>query len=619
MRFYFKKESLKRYLAPIYWRELGSFFEEQGQNTNDPNYAYIACGEGEKSCLFYEKLSEKKLFPCDVYVALDPNLKIPQEDFYLSSVLPDEKTNEGKTVCLLPTGAFLKGREKAEEIWIITEEDVSAVRRLAQQEICSIARIHGKVKVFTSQAFENLDSAILQREWVYCKKLISLSSNKVLNHWLSILFGEDFILYYDDASSPIRYAVTNLHHPFLREQINSKYDEACFYKYGVWTSALRNLSIQLCSQGNREHILWSSQEALMYLAKQCRIPKHENSGTLFRHLNACRCFIPFALPRWRENKNSLPSLMDFVDEHPNNKDMQQLLVTYLLNFLPQESWFRIEHFFAPQERFLNVLHKTIDVLEKQFNITCSVDFAYGTYIRAIRDQQKYVCGWLENLATCFDFALNQNFEKIVEFARPCIEGKALSGVGLTKLLLTPLLALKKEVPKTLLKTCRELIALENTNEENIYGESIFYQALLYLLEGDKEALETFLKQDFNPIKTRGYLGILGLFLLKYDTCYVDAGKRLLALEKMELLNKKPLALQLKAWGMLTIGDKGAYEACVKLLSKEKTYFKQCDTFTEKWFVQSKIEEALGHKARAKRFQFLHNNVGVKPCLWEMFE
>ncbi|MGX8717333.1 MAG: hypothetical protein ACSW8C_05105 [bacterium] len=618
MRFYFKKESLKRRLTPIYWRELSSFFEEQSQNTSDPDYAYVVCGEDGKSCLFYENLSEKSLFPCDIYVALDPHLRIPKEDFYLSSVLPDEVTDGWNQVCLLPVGSSLNGRENAEEIWIITEEDVSAIRNLSQREVCSIAQIHGKMKVFTRQAFERLGSDIL-KELVHCKKLISITNDKVLNHWLRILFGEDFILYSDDVSSPIRYAVMHLTHPFLKEQSRSKYDEACLYQYGVWTSALRRLSIQLCSRENSEHISWSPQEALMYLAEQCLAPKHENPGTLFRHLKACCYFVPFALPKWRENKSSLPALMDFVEKHPENEDMQQLLATYLLNFLPQECWYRAEQFFAPQERFLGVLHKTMDVLEKQYNITCSINFAYGTYIRAIRDQQKYTCGWGQSLATCFDFALNQNFKKIIEFAKPYIEKKSLSGVGLAKLLLTPLLVLRKNISKAFVGVCRELIALENTNDENIYGESIFYRALLYLLEGDEAALKSFLNQNFDPIKTRGYLGILGLFLLKYDARYADLGKRLLLLEKMELLAKKPLALQLKAWGMLTIGNREAYETCAKLLLKEKNYFTQSNSFTEKWFLQAKIEEILGHKDRAKRFRFLHNNMGMHPCIWEMFE
>ena len=71
--------------------------------------------------------------------------------------------------------------------------------------------------------------------------------------------------------------------------------------------------------------------------------------------------------------------------------------------------------------------------------------------------------------------------------------------------------------------------------------------------------------------------------------------------------------------MLTVGDKAAYDICAQILAKDKTYFKQCDTFTEKWFIQAKIEELLGHKDRTKRFLFLHDNVGMKPCIWEMFE
>ena len=617
MRFYFKKESLKRRLSPIYWQELYSFIEKQSENTTGTDYAHISYGEDEKTCLLYENLAEKPSYHCDFYIALDPNLKIPKEDFYLSSMLVDEQKNGHKTVCLLPTGTSLKGLGKAEELWIITEENGSELSKLLQREVCSVAKLHGLVNIFTSEDFEKLHEADLR--WDHCKKLISFSKNKALNHWLCILLGEDFILHSDDAASPIRYAETNIKHPFLKEFGRSEYDEACFYKYDIWTSALRKLNVQLCEPQHNANISWGPQEALSYLAQQCLEPKHENTNTLFGHLKSQECFLPFALPKWQEHKNSLPQLMNFVQEHPQNSNMQQLLVTYLLNFLPPEHWYKIEHFFAAQDCALDALHTTVDILAKKFDISCSMDFAYGTYIRAIRDEQKYTCGWKQNLATCFDFVLNQNFEKILEVAEPQIKKKALSGVKLTKLLLIPLLVSKRNIPKGLISICQRLIASENTNGENIYGESIFYRSLLHLLDNNPKALVEFLDQDFEPIKTQGYLGCLGLFLLKYDARYAEIGKRLLAIEKMELLAKKPLALQTKAWGMLTMGNKEAYETCAQILSKEKTYFKRYNTFPEKWFIQSKIEATLGHSVRAKRFRFMHNRIGMSPCIWEMFE
>ena len=604
---------------PIYWQELYSFIEKQCENIKGTDYAYILCGEDEKTCLLYESPAEKKSYTCDFYVALDPNLRIPREDFYLSSELADEQENERKIACLLPVGTSLNAREKAEEIWVITETGETELSRLLQQEVCAIAQLHGPVKVFTSDAFEKLNDADLRQQWGRCKKLISFSKNKALNHWFCILLGEDFILHSDDASSPIRYAETNIQHPFLKEIGHSEYDDACFYKYDIWTSALRKLNIRLCDPQNSACASWSSEEALTYLAKQCLGVKQEKTNTLFRHLKSRYCFLPFALPGWQEHKNSLPQLIAFLEKHPENSDLQQLLVTYLLNFLPQEYWYKIEHFFAAQDRAWDMLHKTIEILGEKFDVACPLDFAYGTYIRSIRDQKKYTCGWGQNLATCFDFVLEQNFGKIIGVAGPLVKKKTLSGVKLTKLLLTPLLVLKKDVSKELINVCRELIALENTNNENIYGESIFYRALLYLLEDDTEALMAFLEQDFDPIKTQGYLGCLGLFLLKYDARFTEIGKRLLGLEKMDLLAKKPLALQIKTWGMLTISNKKAYEACAELLSKEKTYFKSTNIFPEKWFIQSKIEAALGNKIREKRFRFLHDRIGVSPCIWEMFE
>lgn len=615
MRFYFKKESLKHRLRSIYWQELYSFIEKQSESIAGTDNTYISVGEDQKTCLLYENFAEKTSQDCDFYVALDPNLKIPQKDFYLSSELPDEQERSHKTICLLPTGTSIKSRDDAEELWIILEENGSELSKLLQREVCAITKLHGPIQIFTSEAFENLHQADLK--WGRCKKLISFSKNKALNHWLRMLLGKDFILHSDDASSPIRYAETNVQHPFLEVLEHSEYDEACFYKYDIWTSALRKLSVQLCEPQHNANISWSPQEALAYLATQCLDSKHEN--TLFRHLKTQHCFLPFALPKWQEHKSSLQQLLDFVQKHPKNNNMQQLLVTYLLNFLPQEHWYKIEHFFAEHGYAQDLLHTTVDTLEKKFNTAYSIDFAYGTYVRAIRDQQKYTCSWNQNLATCFDWALEQNFEKILEVAEPHIKKHALSGVNLTKLLLTPLLVFKKNVPQDLANVCRKLIALGNTNEESIYGESIFYQALLYLLESNAKALMEFLDQKFDPIKTQGYLGCLGLFLIKYDARYTEIGKQLLATEQTELLAQKPLALQTKAWGLLTIGNQVAYEACAQLLSKKETYFKQCDTFPEKWFIQSKIEAALGHPIRAKRFRFLHDNIGITPCIWEMFE
>lgn len=619
MRFYFKKESLERHINLIYWREINSFIETQSKDADQTGYSYIVCGTDEYSCLLYETLSEKCLYNCDFYIALDSTLKIPQKDFYLSSVLSDEQDSERRTVCLFPTGAPLVRSEKAGEIWIIIEGSESVFNKLLQQEVISVAELHGTVKIFTSSTFENLDNEVLRKEWKHCKKLISFSKNKALNHWFYILLGEDFILYHDDGSSPIRYAKLNIRHPLLQGVDHSEYDKACVHKYDTWTSSLRSLNVRLRSSQNSLHVSWRPNEALIHLAEQCLDSKIEKKSILFKHLKTQRCFFPFALPKWQRNKNSLLQLMDFVKKNPGNSDMQKLLGTYLFNFLPQEHWYKIEHFFAAQKHLLHVLHKAIELLETQFNEVYSVDFAYGTYIRAIHDQQKYACGWKQNLATCFDFCLNQNFDKILEWVETSIKGGSLSGVKLTKLLLTPLLVFKKEISKKLIKICRELIAWENTKKENIYGKSIFYEALLYLLEDDKTSLTTFLKKDFDPIKTQGYLGCLGLFLIKYDACYTDLGKQLLNLEKLELLAKKPLSLQTRALGMLNIGDRTGYEACVDLLAREKTYFKRYDIFSEKWFIQAKIEEALGHKNRAKRFRFLHNSIGEKPCLWEMFE
>lgn len=618
MRFYFKKEALKKHLRAIYWRELTAFLEKQNETINGTQYSFFSCGEDEKTCLLYENFSEKNAYNCDFYIALDSTLKIPKEDFYLGSVLDDEKETEGKCLCLLPIGNPLMMRKNADEIWIIVEEESSPESQLKQHEVCSLAKVHGIVKVFEAHAFEGLDDAVLKKTWSRCKKLISFSKNKALNHWFCLLLGEDFILYKDDASSPIRYAITHREHPFLQDRKGSEYDESCFYKYSIWTSSLRKLNIQLQSPQKNNDISWSPQDALMYLVEQCLGSKAKKENTLFRHLKTDHCTFPFALPTWQKHKDSLPQLMDFLEKHPTHENMHQLLATYLLNVLPQEHWYKIEYFFANKEAFLNILHKTVDALEEMGNVACSLDLAYGTYVRSVCNQQKYICGWNQNLATCFDLCLCQKFDKLIRFVKPAINKKLLSGVKLTKLLLTPLLVLKKNIPNELINICKDLIALEDSKEESTYGEKIFYTALLYLLAKDHESLKNLLTQEVNVVKTQGYLGCFGLFLIKFDPHYFDAGERYLYLEEKTLLAKKPFMLQMKALGMLTIGDEKGYAACMQLLTKERDYFKSYDTCPEKWLIQSQIEEILGNKIRAKRFRFLHDRMGISPCLWELF-
>ena len=137
-------------MSPIYWQEIYSFIEKQRKNVPGGDDAYISCGEDEKTCLLYENLAEKQSYDCDFYVALDPNLKIPKEDFYLSSMLVDEQENGHKMVCLLPTGTGLKNRKNAEELWIILEESGSELRKLLQREVCSVAKLLSKFHVLCS-------------------------------------------------------------------------------------------------------------------------------------------------------------------------------------------------------------------------------------------------------------------------------------------------------------------------------------------------------------------------------------------------------------------------------------------------------------------------------------
>ena len=53
--------------------------------------------------------------------------------------------------------------------------------------------------------------------------------------------------------------------------------------------------------------------------------------------------------------------------------------------------------------------------------------------------------------------------------------------------------------------------------------------------------------------------------------------------------------------------------------ENKNYFGAFSSGFDKWYVQSCIEHKMKHFFREKRFKFIHKVLGVKPCLWEMFE
>ena len=623
MRFYFKKSDIQKKFSPIFWQGMIDFLEKNSMYDNHLNWNYYDCGTSRKTCFLYATAHDHLSVSCDFHIALDKNQKKHRTDYVLIENLIDESSVLSPTVCLLPVCPCpLPSREKAKKILIISDVFEKLHSQLLQDNVCEIAKIHGPVDIITTEQIINTQLNNQLPILPQYKKVLSFSNNNALNHWLSILFEKDFILCNDEASSPLRYTITNSVHPFLQQHSENKYNLACPYSYGPLTSKFRNLNTLLEEPTASSTLTITPEFALHFLEQQCVNNTLPIQIPFWHHIQNDIQLFPFGLPSWQQHKRSLDQLMLFVKNHSENTETLQLLATYLLNYIPTRLWYKIERFYAKNPQILQKFHTTINLLNRNSTHDLSLYFAYGTYQQSIIDQKHYLCAWGHHLAKCFDLILERKFTEVFSLLDQYRQENKYTiphGFQLTELFLTPYLSTQTTIPNDLLDLCEKLLSNDSNIAQKFYGENIFYTALLLALNQQYTKLSVFFDQPIDTLKTQGYLGCLGVFFLKYDPKLHDLGEKLLYLENVDLLNKKPFLLQMKAWGALELNYHNLHEKCMQYLAQNTTYFKTHDSLFPKWYVQAKIEKQLGHLARAKRFMFLHHHIGLKPCLWEYFE
>lgn len=620
MQFYFDRSIFVEKKMPIYWEKMNDFLLNQTYKSKNELYHCLAYGNSEKKCLIYSDQKNNDLV-CDYYISLFKPVNENKEDLYWGKNYKDESIGRDNQISFLPCVKSINRNKDADLIILLVDKDITPQTQVVVDYLSSFSK---NTKKYLSDTIEWAKFSDIEPDVVRCKKFISFSNNKVLNQYFSVLLGNNFILCTDDQSSPLRYAYVNMKHPSLREKEQSPIDKKCEFKYSFVTSNLRSLVIEI--EKKYEDVVFEIAPEMIFkeVERQClQLNVHAEKNYLHCLKNR-GVALPFALEGWAKNKRSLSELMIFIESSKNNNDMKKLLLSYLLVYMPLDYWKIIEQFYANDPTFCLEFKKNISVVSENSYKDYIFKWACGTYIRALKDNKIYPCSWNDkSLASCLDLALNHKENQIIEKVRQLYSLSKYEeslGLNLVKVFVDNSLILKRKMRAELIDVCYQLLDLDGSYEYGNYGASIFYKTILLWLENKFNDIVEFFKQTLDGVKTRGFLAATALFLLKQKKFDFKAiAVKLLSQEDNVLLAKNPEMLQLKLWACLELGDLQKAKVCAQYLWKNKNYFGTFSSGFDKWYVQSCIEHKMKHFFREKRFKFIHKVLGVKPCLWEMFE
>ena len=618
MHFYFDRSIFVGGKKPIYWEKINDFLCSQTHKSKDEFYDCLKTGNSEKKCLIYADKKPNDLI-CDYYISLFNSGN--KKDLYWGKNYRDEAIGGIYEISFLPCAKSIKRAENADLIILLVDQDITPQTQVVVDYLSSFSK---NTKKYLSDTIEWSSFSDIASDMVHCKKFISFSNNKVLNQYFSVLLGNNFILCMDDQSSPLRYAYVNMRHPSLREKAQSPVDKKCEFKYSFVTSNLRNLVVEIEKKYDDVALEITPEMIFKDVERQClRLGEYAEKNYL-HCLKTKSLALPFALAGWANNKRSLSELMLFIEQNKNNNDMKKLLLSYLLVYMPLDYWKIIEQYYANDPSFCTEFKKNIGAVSENSYKDYIFKWACGTYIRALKDDKIYPCSWNDkSLATCLDLALNYKENQIVEKVKQLYSlGKYEDSLGLNlvKVFVDNSLIWKKKMRTELINVCYQLLDLDGNYGYGNYGASIFYKTVLLWLENKFNDIIGFFKQTLDGVKTRGFLAKTALFLLKQKKFdFSEIAVKLLAQEDNVLLAKNPEMLQLKLWAYLELDDFENAKVCEQYLWKNEDYFGSFSRVFDKWYVQSCIEHKMKHFCREKRFKFIHEALGLKPCLWEMFE
>lgn len=616
MKFYFKLSSIQSFCKPVYWQKWVTWMFENSVAADD-GYRCIPYGKDEQICLLYCEAGEK-VRPADFYVALGHDT----EPFFLSKHLLDEPEGKPHGVGLLPVDDFLY-RDGAKHVWVVVDEENSTQEQLFAHWVKTLCGMNYEVDMVTASTLESDQREHLSNQLKGCRKIISFSKNICLNQWLYLLFRDDFILFNDDQSSPLRYSYLELTHPHLRQKVTNPLADQCKKDYGIVTKQFRHLVAQVRSESTPKVVPILPSAALDSIRQQLlqsRKPQNRLQCYAFRVRSSVIQF-PFVLHHWAVHKQALKHLMDFVECHPQYEETQRLLVSYVLNYFRPEFWPNFEHHYADHPQLIQFFQTFVEQLSRNMQADYGLHWAYGTYLRALQTKQVCSCDWgCENsLAPCLDDVLQKQYEKIVPRVSNLYDKKNFRqalGLRLLRTFLLPLVFLKKDVESALIQVGHALLDLdEYKGHDGDYGERLFFKAILWLLEGKQQVLISLLESSIDGIRTQGFLSQLALFMVKYYPQLTRESQALLSLEKDEFLVKKPLVLQMRSLAHLLLGNKEGYLQAQRELSKSTNYFCTYNKDFEKWFIQSELERLQGHHARTNRYLYIHQQLGNYLSLW----
>lgn len=618
MHFYFDRSIFVGKKTPIYWEKINDFLLNQMHKSKNEFYHWLEIGHSEKKCLIYAgQKNNDSVY--DYYISLFKPVKANKKDLYCGKNYRDESRCGDYQISVLPCVKSIKRNEDADLIILLVDQDIIPQTQVVVGYLSNFSK---NTKRYLADTIEWASFSDIASDMMHCKKFISFSNNKILNQYFSALLGNSFILCVDDQSSPLRYAYASMKHPSLREKEQSPTEKNCDFKYSFVTSNLRNLVVEIEKKYDDIEFEITPEMIFKDVERQCLRLGVFAEREYLHCLKTRGVSLPFALEGWANNKRSLSELMLFTKQNNDNDDMKKLLLSYLLVYIPLDYWEKIEQRYINNPCFYSEFKKNIDVVSENSYKDYIFKWACGTYIRSLKNNKIYTCSWNDkSLASCLDLALNREENQIVGKVKQLYSfGKYEDSLGLNlvKVFVDNSLILKRKMSTELINVCHQLLDLDRNYGYGNYGASIFYKTLLLWLENKFNDIVVFFKQTLDGVKTRGFLAKTALFLLKQNRFdFSEIVEKLMREEDNVLLAKNPEMLQLKLWAYLELGDFENAKICDQYLRENKTYFKTFCSGFDKWYIQSCVEHKMKHFYREKRFKFIHEVLGFRPCLWEM--
>ena len=241
-----------------------------------------------------------------------------------------------------------------------------------------------------------------------------------------------------------------------------------------------------------------------------------------------------------------------------------------------------------------------------------LQWAYGTYFRSIKTDQKLQCSWstkVPTLATCLDDILNNNFDNVFSKIKllDSLEDREKQQIKLDLItcILDPFFVLKREIQRPIIELCKTILDTCDTSD----GRFIFHNTLLAL---NTEHYNVVLPHGILGNKTNGWLSNLALYILKFYPDLNDSAFDLLSQEKPDFYVSRQDVLQIQMLAYLRLNRLDLYEKCRSYFDEK--FLNNMTKYRAKWLLQAEIESLLNHTNKALRFKKIHTMIGKESYL-----